>query len=97
MRGFILRVVEMNYYLTFLPCLKDLEGSPQGIKRTDVRLDQFKMCTLILNAILFPLSSAYWAKQNGEHFPMDVDVLAVELVHLEPEFGRAQHLYEQAK
>ncbi len=63
----------MNYYLRFLLCLKDLKGSPQEIKCMDVRLDKFEMCALILNVIPFLLSSAYWVKQNGKHFPMAVN------------------------
>ncbi len=49
----------MNNYLKYLPCLKDLEGSPNKLTHADVPFTGMELCYIILNAILYPLNSAY--------------------------------------
>ncbi len=67
-KRFIARIVEMNNYLKYLPCLKDLEGSPPELTHADVPFTGMELCYIIINAIQYPLNSAYWAKQKANHF-----------------------------
>ena len=96
-KGFCLRVVEMNEYLVYMPCLRDLEGLPKELPRADVPFTPIMMCTLILNAVPWGLYSAYWAKHETNYFPTNVDELTEELVHMEPEFGRIQSLMDKVQ
>ena len=94
---FIARLVEMDGYIEFLPCLKDVEDSPAALKRNNVPFDEIEMCMLILKAVPFGLATAYWANQGARHFPQDVSELSDNLELLEPEFGKTQSLLDQVK
>ena len=96
-KGFITRLVELNLYLDMLPCLKQLEDSPDGLKRADIRFDEMELCTIILNAIPYRLACAYWSKYSTNHFPTSVSDLNDDLVLLEPEFNQTQRLLDQVK
>ena len=50
-KRFIVRVVEMNNYLEYLPCLKYLEGSPAKLTCADVPFSGMELCYIILNSI----------------------------------------------
>ena len=96
-RVFIDRVREMNEYFQFLPSQKEVEGAPDELKNGKVPFTQIELCELVLMAVPYNLSSAYWAKQKKGHYPMDLDALTDELVSLEPEFNRLQSLLDAKK
>ena len=50
-KRFIARVVEMNNYLVYLPCLKDLEDIPTKLTCVDIPFSGMELCYIILNAI----------------------------------------------
>ena len=96
-RAFIERIREMNEYFQYLPTQKEVEGAPKELKNGKEPFTQIELCEVVLMAIPFNLSSAYWGKQKAGHYPMDLDALTEELVKLEPEFNRLQSLLDAKK
>ena len=42
-KGFVLRIVEMNNYLEYMPCLKEVEGLPAEFACVDVPFRSMKL------------------------------------------------------
>ena len=58
-KGFILRIVEMNDYLELMPCIKDVEGLPAELTREDQPFSGMELCYIVLNAIPYGFACAY--------------------------------------
>ena len=56
-KGFILRIIEMNNYPEYMPCLKDVEGSPAEFDHTDVPFTSIELCYLVLSVIPYGLAA----------------------------------------
>ena len=82
-RAFSARVLQLNKYCKYLPCLKDKEGSPANLKRAKVPFDDIKLSMIMLCAVPNSLSQAYWAKMGVGHFPTSVKEVVKELLLLE--------------
>ena len=61
-KWFVSRIVKMNDYMEFMLCLKDVEGLPAELTHADQLFSSMEMCYIVLNAILYGLACAYWAK-----------------------------------
>ena len=92
---FVTRLIEMNQYLSLMPCLKDVQDSPTELTRADTPFTEMELCTIITNVIPHGLQCAYWAKHATNHFPMSVTDLKDELVLLWPEFNCLQSVLEK--
>ena len=88
-KAYIKRIQEICSYLPWLPCMKDMKGSPAELTRMNVIPSDLKLCQYILEAMPSKWTNMYWSRK-GHHFPMDVDVLVSDLALIEPEFRAAQ-------
>ncbi len=87
----------MNLYLKLMPCLKEEEDSPAAMKRMDVPFDEIEMCMIILRAIPFGLSMAYWANKGFGHFLMETRALTDDLALIKLKYKHMQKLLEQMR
>ena len=94
---FCQRMVELNNYMKLLPCWKDEEDSPSQLARADTPFTSIEMCMHILNALPFPLATAYWAMKGAKHCPVDVDELRRDLILVEPNVKSFAKLVAQVK
>jgi hypothetical protein len=94
-KAFISRIVEINGYAKFLPCLKDVEGSPEQLKRMDRPFTELELCNIVLQAIPYPFACAFWANKGAGHFPVDLRVMTEDLALHKPEFKRTQGVVEK--
>ena len=88
-KAYIKRIQEICSYLPWLPCMKDMKGSPAELTRMNKKPTELKLCQYILEAIPAKWSNMYWSRK-GHHFPMNVDELVSDLALIEPEFRAAQ-------
>ena len=95
-KGFIPRIIEMNNYLSLMPCLKDVEGAPSAFKRADVPLKGID-CTLILGTLPYTLVCVYWDKKEPNNLPTDPTKLVEDLTALEPHVKQTQKLIQSVK
>jgi hypothetical protein len=93
-RAFSTRVLQLNEYCKYLPCLKDEEGSPANPRRANVPFDDIELSMIMLHAVPNSLSQAYWAKMGVGHFPTSVKEVVKELLLLEPEFRQNQQIQD---
>jgi len=93
-KAFAARVLQLNEYCYYLPCLKDEEGSPPNLKRVNVPFDDIKLSMIMLRAVPPALSTAYWAKMGVGHFPTNVKDVVKELLLIEPEYRRTQQIQD---
>ena len=93
-RAFSARVLQLNEYCKYLPCLKDEEGPTANLKRTNVPFDDIELSMIMLRAVPNSLSQAYWAKMGVGHFPTSVKEVVKELLLLEPEFRRNKQIQD---
>ncbi len=96
-KSFCKCLLQMNLYLIIMPCLKGEEGRPQAMKRTNVPFDEIEMCMIILCAVPFGLSMAYWANKVVGHFPTETRTLINDLALLDPEYEHMQKLLKQVQ
>ena len=94
-KSFINQVHKMNGYVKFLPCLKDVDGSPAQLERMDKPFMDLALCNIVLQAILYPFVSAYWANKGDHHFPVDIKVMAKDLALIKPKFKCTQGFIEK--
>ena len=83
-KAFAARVLQLNEYCYYLPCLKDKEGSPPNLKRANVPFNDIELSMIMLLAVPPVLSTAYWAKMGVGHFPTNVKDVVKELLLIEP-------------
>ena len=55
------RVIEMNDALSYLPCLKHKEGSPTAMSAMNTKYMEFKLCTIVFNAVNLTTLAAFYA------------------------------------
>ena len=67
----ISRLVMMNEMTSYLPCMKQIEDSPDEMPKMDVPFSEMEMCTHVIAALLSDLSVVYWAAK-GMHFPINL-------------------------
>ena len=85
-KAFVARVLQLNKYCHYLPCLKDKEGSPPNLKHANVPFNDIELSMIMLRAVPPALSTAYWAKMGVGHFLTSVKEVVMELLLLKPEF-----------
>ena len=93
---FIIRIVELNDALPYLPCMKQQEGSPVGWIQSNEKYSDMELCQIVLSALPFTLQTAYWARQ-GSHFPIDLGQLKVDLKYLEIQDKQKKKTVEDLK
>ena len=69
----------MNSYNKYLPSLKDEEGSPTELVRSNEPFSQLELCNIILTALPFNFASSFWAAKGAKHFPVCVKTLKAAL------------------
>ena len=85
---FVDKLSEMNTYNKYLPSLKDEEGSPTELVRSNEPFTQLELCNIILMALLFNFPSSFWAAKGAKHFPICVKTLKAYLQLIEPALSR---------
>ena len=74
------RISETNSYNKYLPSLKDKEGSPTELVRSNEEpFSQLEMCNIILTALPFNFASSFWAAKGAKQFPVCVKTLKADL------------------
>merc|ERR1712197_142663 len=86
------RFEQVNQMLKFLPCRKEIEGSPRKIRRGSKPLNEQEQMDAILNAIPYKLSAAYWAKVKADSFPASMRELLADLKAVEPKWRQETSL-----
>ena len=94
---FVDRISEMNSYNKYLPSLKDEEGSPPELVRSNEPFSQLEMCNIILTALPFNFASSFWAAKGAKHFPVCVKTLKADLQLIEPAYSVTAKLAAQVK
>ncbi len=85
----------MKLDLKLMPFLKGEEVRPQSMKHRDAPFDEIKMCMIILCAVPFGLSTAYWANKGVGNFSTETRALIDDLALLEPKYECTQKLLEK--
>ena len=80
----------MNYYNKYLPSLKDEEGSPTKLIRSNEPFSQLEMCK-------FNFASSFWAAKGAKHLPVCVKTLKADLQLIEPAYSVTAKLAAQVK
>jgi hypothetical protein len=94
---FVDRISEMNSYNKYLPSLKDEEGSPTELIRSNEPFSQLEMCNIILTALPFNFASSFWAAKGAKRFPLCVKTLKADLQLIEPVYSVTAKLAAQVK
>lgn len=68
-KTFCVRMLQMNEYYNYLPCLQDEEGSSQVMKHADVPFSNIEMSMSMLGAVPSTLSSDYCGGEEGWTLP----------------------------
>lgn len=91
-KQYIGRVLQLNEYLSMLPCLKHCKDSPAGMPHANVKLTELELCPIILSGIPTSLSLPYWANKGLFHFAIEVGPLVDELEAIEPQVAASKEL-----
>ena len=54
-------VMELNEALPYLPCLKHKEGSPTAMSAMNTKYVEFKLCTIVFNAVNLTTLATFYA------------------------------------
>ena len=90
-KQFIMRVMQMNTYTAYLPCLKQVKGSPDEMEFQNVPFSELNMCIHILSAMPQLIAGAYWSIK-GRSFPTDVEKLKDDLMLIEAQQNRTDSM-----
>ena len=94
---YITRMEDCNSYLTYLPCLKQVRGSPTNMARADVPFTDTELCSIILSGLDIRLTTAYWALKGSNHVPTSVVDLKNDLESIEPQVELARNSKSSGK
>ena len=95
-RQFAMRVTQINTYTAYLPCLKQVKGSPDEMEYENVPFSELNMCTHILSAMPQIIAGAY-CSIKGRSFPTDIEKLKNDLMLIEAQQTRTDTMLKNVR